>query len=229
MSHYDLWKNSPLYRGHMDQWFGPHTYSCCGQDLLVTQLFWLMGNKKPSYLDIGAHHPFNISNTALLYSRGSRGVNVEANPKLMEEFHLHRPEDKNVNIGVSPNGGPLTFYQWDDRSGRNTFSKEASEEMDVLTNTTELETDTLNHIVDQHCDGQFPDFLSMDIEGMDFPVLEGADFSKSSPKVVCVESSPKDVTKFVSMMGQKGFIPVCRLSVDIIFLKRIYSGICQIP
>lgn len=52
-----------------------------------------MGIKKPSYIDIGAHHPYEISNTAIFYMNGCRGVNVEANPNLIDEFYKERPDD----------------------------------------------------------------------------------------------------------------------------------------
>src|SRR6187200_1235902 len=85
------------YRNH----FSPNiSYSQCGEDLLVQYVFLLRGIKYPSYIDIGANDPFYLSNTALFYNKGCRGINIEANPKLIENFKLHRPEDHNLNIGI---------------------------------------------------------------------------------------------------------------------------------
>ena len=42
-----------------------NSYSQCGEDLLVDYIFKLRGIERPSYLDIGAHDPYYLSNTAL--------------------------------------------------------------------------------------------------------------------------------------------------------------------
>jgi hypothetical protein len=68
--------------GHRDQWFGGRTYAQHGDDLAVLNIFKRLGIERPSYLDVGAYHPFDLSNTALLYERGSRGINVEPNEAL---------------------------------------------------------------------------------------------------------------------------------------------------
>ena len=225
MSHYDIWKNNPVYQGHPDQWFGPSSYSTCGEDLFITQLFWHMGIKKPTYLDIGAHHPFTLSNTALLYSRGSRGINVEANPKLIEEFKTHRPEDKNINIGIGLEVGFKPFYMWDDLSGRNTFSKEASFKMEVLSKTIDLPIMPLDLFMLEHCP-ETPDFLTMDIEGLDYDVLRTSylDF-----KIICVEAALEDNQKFVSMMKNKGYRVVTRISLNLIFIRSDLWDLAQLP
>src|SRR5437763_16778861 len=68
--------------GHPDQGFGGRTYAQFGEDLIFLNIFALLGINTPSYIDVGAHHPVNISNTALLYERGCRGIKIDANPDL---------------------------------------------------------------------------------------------------------------------------------------------------
>jgi hypothetical protein len=58
---------------HPHQWYGGRTYAQHGDDLAIINLFNCLRIRQPSYLDIGAHHPFHLSNTALLYQRGSAG------------------------------------------------------------------------------------------------------------------------------------------------------------
>ena len=53
------------------------SYSQAGEDQLVRYLFQSMGIANPTYLDIGANHPYICSNTFLFYSRGSKGVCIE--------------------------------------------------------------------------------------------------------------------------------------------------------
>src|SRR5579871_5884717 len=72
--------NEEVYKGHPHQIFGHLTYSQHGEDMIFANIFHIIGIEKPSYMDIGAYHPINISNTAYFYAKGSRGVNIDANP-----------------------------------------------------------------------------------------------------------------------------------------------------
>ena len=55
------------------------SYSQCGEDLIMNFIFNNLRIEKPSYIDIGAHHPFWLSNTFFFYKKGSKGINIEAN------------------------------------------------------------------------------------------------------------------------------------------------------
>jgi FkbM family methyltransferase len=113
---------------HPDQCYSHRTYAQSGEDQIVLGIFNLLGIDRPSYIDIGAHHPWVISNTALLYELGCRGVNIEPNPDLIPAFRKHRPADTNLNIGVADKEGQLRFYRFGKTSGRNTFSAAAAAE-----------------------------------------------------------------------------------------------------
>ncbi len=182
------------YRGHPDQAFGYTTYSQYGEDLIILNIFQILGIRQPSYLDVGAHHPFNISNTALLYLRGSRGINVEANPNLIDLFTQHRSEDINLNVGVAPTCGTLDFYFIDDFSGRNTFCREVADEFIRLNPHFSIQkilpvpVTTIEDIIADHANGRFPDLLNLDVEGLDVDILCCTSFDKSFPTVICVES-----------------------------------------
>lgn len=210
------------FQGHADQRYGHITYSHCGEDLMVVNLFELMGIEKPTYLDIGAHHPFNISNTALLYSRGSRGINIEANPNLMQEFYNHRLEDININIGIGRAPGLEKFYMWDETSGRNTFNPEWAEKLQVKGGHMNLLVTTLNIIIQTICHGTFPDFLNIDIEGLDYEVLSSYDFSVTAPKIICVETNDENREDFKKMLDEKGYFLYSRHNIDLIFVKKEY-------
>jgi FkbM family methyltransferase len=212
------------YEGHPDQRFGHITYSQNGEDLLILNLFEQLGIDKPSYLDLGAHHPINISNTALLYQRRSRGVNIEANPYLMEAFRIHRPEDINVNVGVSVHSEiTLDFMMYDDHNGRNTFSeaevKRAKKEMvgRKISKTIRVLCKPIDQIVREYCNFGYPHFLNIDLEGIDWGILNEADFSKSFPKVICVET--RDRTSMCEMMRMKEYDLVCPMGDNLIFVR----------
>ncbi len=216
------------YAGHRDQRWGCTSYAQHGDDFMLVNLFELIGIERPSYLDLGAHHPLTISNTCLLYERGSRGVNVEANPYLMAAFDAERPHDINVNCGVGIKAGAAPFYMHSDKSGLNTFSHADTllwvNNFDVMT----LPVMTLNDIVDKHCGGRFPNILLSDIEGLDYVVLYSADFSHSSPLVICVETRLNESRRMIEMLRTKSFSLYCRLGGNLFFVHdcvkaRVYA------
>lgn len=209
--------------------YGSNYYSHSGCDLIVMNLLELLGIRHTAtYLDIGAHHPTIISNTALLYESGLRGVNVEANPNLMQAFFRERPLDLNLNLGIAPKSGEMDFYFIDKWSGRNTFSQEAADGFvrDFpsfrISEVQKIPTLTLNDLVNKHCKEKFPDFLSVDIESLDYDVLKGADFSQDHPRIVCAETVSHNGTQnylsFREMMTDRGFVTYCRTVSDAIFV-----------
>lgn len=220
-------------RGRRDQGFGSETFAQYGEDLIVANIFAILGIKAPTFLDIGAHHPFYINNTALLYQRGSRGINVEANPILIEAFYKERPLDTNLNVGVAASRNSpistMTFYMIDDQSGRNTFDKETAEAFVranptfSITKTVSLPMIDINTIITTHAQGRWPNFLSIDIEGWDLTIIADADFSLSSPDVICVESISGDgnnVTRqLVELLEARAYVAYARTVANIIFVQ----------
>jgi hypothetical protein len=93
------------------------SYSQSGEDMIVR--FFLNQIKKPSkllWLDIGAHHPTHLSNTAIFYNEGKRGINIEPNPFLIRAFIKHRVRDINLNVAIADKSGTMDFYIMDDIS-----------------------------------------------------------------------------------------------------------------
>ena len=172
--------------------FHKNSYAQCGEDIIVNYVFSLRGIEYPSYIDIGANHPLYLSNTAFFYEKGCRGINIEANPKLATNFLTYRPSDTNLNIGINDEDGEMDFYIMEDDT-LSTFSKEECDYMQSngkrLLETKKISLTTVDNILNKHCNDVFPDFLSIDVEGMDFQILQSIDFNHSSPKIICVEAA----------------------------------------
>jgi len=206
---------------HRDQWFGGRTYAQHGDDLAMLNIFKRLGIEKPSYLDVGAYHPFDLSNTALLYERGSRGINVEPNQAQHALFVKHRPDDINLCVGVAPFVGRLPFHHVAADPGRFTFDVATATTLGI-TRTVELPVLTLNDIVTYHASGIWPDLLSLDIEGLDIDVLRAADFINCPPRVVIVEADcgGGDTShELAALMAVKGFIPHSWCGNNLIFVR----------
>jgi hypothetical protein len=46
----------------------------------------------------------------------------------------------------------------------------------------------INRVIAEHLGGVAPDLLSIDIEGLDLPILKTLDFDRYRPKVICAET-----------------------------------------
>ncbi|KQM63982.1 hypothetical protein ASE74_12325 [Pedobacter sp. Leaf216] len=178
------------------------SYSQYGEDLIIKSIFReYLGIDKPSYIDIGAHHPFHLSNTALFYKFGCRGINIEANPDLINAFKQFRPEDQNLNIGITAsNSENLDFYIME-QPELNTFLKKQAEELASkgypIKKTINITCLKLSNIIQNYCNGKFPDLLSLDVEGLDEDVLGSYDFQATKPKIICVENLYADKDGFL--------------------------------
>jgi len=166
------------------------SYSQEGEDMILRRLF----EKQQSgfYVDVGAHHPKRFSNTYFFYKLGWNGINIDAMPNSMKPFERIRPRDINIEKPVSDKKQILTYYAFNEPA-LNGFSKELSEERDGKGNyfiqfTKDIETSTLTEILDNNLPiNQYIDFLSIDVEGLDFMVLKSNNFEKYKPKVILIE------------------------------------------
>jgi FkbM family methyltransferase len=207
------------------------SYSQSGEDLIVKFIFDCIGISKPTYLDIGAHHPYYISNTALFYENGSVGINVEPDPLLFNDFLIYRKNDVNLNIGVSDKNSELDFYVIS-TSTLNTFSKEEAEkyaqEGDYnITRTEKIKVKTLNYILDKYANSIFPQFLSIDAEGVDELIIKAINFEKNYPIVICIETITFSTSgngiknkSLISFIESKGYMVYADTNINTIFVKE---------
>lgn len=216
-----------IYPGHPNQYWASTTYAQHGDDLFVLNLCHLMDIKAPTWLDLGAHHPFDISNTALMYSRGLRGVNIEANPNLMEAFKIHRPEDVNVCIGVGAQPGILDFHMVHPTSGCNSLCPVGLASIGMkAVEITSLTCVTVNYLVETYCKNKvFPDILFTDLEWIDGEVLRSIEWS-SRPKIICTEIHRGNEKGIVEYMQTQNFKLLCRIAVNLIFIDGDHLEKC---
>lgn len=205
------------------------SFSQYGEDILIFHLFKKLGIEKPSYIDIGAHHPYEISNTALFYLAGCRGANVEANPNLIQAFYRERPEDRNICSGVGAESGELPFYMIDDKSGRNSFKRDRVEAFlkgspdFILQEVKNIKVRTLSDLIDEI--GGMPDYMSIDIEGMEYEVLSNYDLKNKGPVILTLEvmrGNAEYGRKVVKMMEDAGYFMYFKIYSNITFVRNKY-------
>ena len=194
---------SPVLRFLKDYIKNYHTlsYSQEGEDMILKRLFETQ-EKKGFYVDVGAHHPKRFSNTYYFYKKGWSGINIDAMPNSMNIFNRLRKRDINIEVPISATNQILKYYVFNE-TAFNGFSKKLSEKRDGLDHaygkyfiryTKEIETRTLRDVLTQHLSvNQEIDFLSIDVEGLDFEVLKSNDFEKFRPKVILIEILGKNI------------------------------------
>lgn len=163
------------------------------EDLLLRSFIENAESKPGFYVDIGAFHPVQASNTKYFYDHGWRGINIEANPKSAALFAKMRPRDINLNIGVSNENGSMDFYFFGAEHSINTFNKNQAEAFSQhfqlpIKEVISMEVRHINEVLQENIpSGQEIDFISIDIEGMERKILEAIDFKMFQPKHILIE------------------------------------------
>ena len=162
------------------------TYSMDGEDLFIDNFF---KNKIGLYVDVGAYHPLELSNTYLLYKKKWKGINIDINSLSIDYFNFLRPNDININLGVTKKNTIKTLYYQKNKSPLNTLNLSRAKK--IFSNRfkkKKIKTKTLTNILDKtKFKGKKIDFLNIDTEGNDLEVLKSLDFKKYKPKLICIE------------------------------------------
>lgn len=175
------------------------SYSQQSEDLVLLKYFGRIWGG--FYIDVGAYHPYQFSNTYIFYKMGWHGINIEPNPDNFEVISKKRKRDINLNIGISNEAKTQKYFKFN-YPVMNTFIDSVAKNRDglngaILESTIEVKTKTLSTVLDKYLpSGQKIDFISIDAEGMDYDVLISNDWSKYRPKIILVEESIYEMGKF---------------------------------
>lgn len=169
-------------------------------------------NYKATLLEVGAAHPVMISISLPLRDLNWNIISVEPNPEFCAEFRkMNLPileyaacaEDRGTtSFQISPNlvscsaleVKPL-YRDYDKAVGWS--------ENDYK--TIEVQALTLNTILHKHHpELQNIDALLIDTEGWELEVLDGFDFNRFDPKVVCLENY-NNLPSYISYMAERGY------------------------
>ncbi|MGV3548382.1 FkbM family methyltransferase [Rhizobium sp.] len=163
-------------------------FSQFGEDVLLPMLF--KNKRNGFYVDIGCFDPFKYSNTYILHSQfGWRGMNIDASPTAIQKFKTHRPNDININLGVSSSTDKLEFHTFKDGEV-NTFNKEVAVQQSAKFGAFEVVTidvEPLSEILSKFAGDQPIDYMDIDCEWLDFEVLQSNDWSRFRPEFLSVE------------------------------------------
>jgi len=171
-----------VYKIWLFDGYSMKSYSQEGEDMILRRIF--EGQKDGFYVDVGAHHPKRFSNTYYFYKLGWCGINIDAMPGSMVAFNKSRPRDINLEVPISSNKQILSFFVFNEPA-LNSFSADLSKEREYLENDyrivskIKLETDTLENVLDAYMSPTVTiDFMSIDVEGFDFDVMQSNNWNK---------------------------------------------------
>lgn len=213
---------------------GKLSYAQQGEDIVLWQILrGALGIERPTYLDIGAHHPVFNNNTFYFYERGARGVLVEPNPALHGVLAQIRPDDALVRagIGVTAQTEAEFFVIGGSEDGQlNTFSREQAETLVKRSNgrysiaqVLKIPLLNINELMRKHWNGP-PNLLSIDTEGFDLPILRSLDFKRMRPDVICAETleigGRRVLGEILQLLTQHGYEVRGGSFVNTIFIDR---------
>jgi FkbM family methyltransferase len=208
------------------------TYSQAGEDRIVSYLFSSLNINKPTYLDIGTNEPVISNNTYMFYDRGSSGVCIEPDVAMFERIKRKRSRDVVLNIGIGINNSKgADFYLFPGKlNGWSTFSDEEARireaESGVKAEVIIIPLQNINDIIEKYFN-PWPNFISLDVEGMDLDILQSLDFARFKPEVICVETISFSITNteeklndIIDFMHGKGYFTYGDTHINTIFCRK---------
>lgn len=148
--------------------------------------------KKGIYLDIGCYHPIKDSHTALLYKNGWKGINIDISKESIDMFNIFRPNDLNLNIGISTKNGYEKAYFEKNISTVSSLDKDYLSKCGrknlIIRN---LKVFTLKKLREKYNIKKI-DFLKMDCESKDAAIIMNSSLKDLDCSYLCLELIPEN-------------------------------------
>ena len=228
-------ENADLFKPFDSDFWNKVSVAQSGEDTIVEYVLMVLGIKLSDeyYLDLGANHAKQLSNTYMLYKKGMRGVLVEANPQLIGELKFYRSEDVILNKCISNHSDESLQFYIMSGDGLSCTSMDAVNEMIeknpqlYIKDTITVDTITVNQILQKYF-SKAPILLSIDIEGQEESILQTLDYDKYAPLIVIVEridygttiATKKRKDLIADIMSQNGYFEYAFTGINSIFINK---------
>lgn len=175
---------------------------------------WIVENvvipDKGFYLDIGAARPNLISNTSFLRSKGWQGIQIDPNAQYAAEWaSIGYP----LTVGVVWNGQAVSFKHH--RNPDLSRIEQGGVSVPTININDLLAANQVTNI----------DLLSIDIEGLEFDVLNTLDIAKHQPQIIIWEFNTlgRLDNRLCSFLESKGYKQVHKTECNYIHVKTEFS------
>lgn len=165
-------------------------YSQNKEEQIITEYF-AAKNKVGKFIDIGAFHVFQLSNTRKLYEEGWRGVLVEADPinyKAIAEHYENEPRIEVLNVAIGVSNEELEFYS----SGGDAVSTSVQEHKEKWqkggVNFETIKIPQLHVAEFLEANGKDASFISIDTEATNIQIFNAIpDWFWQQIDMICIE------------------------------------------
>jgi FkbM family methyltransferase len=189
-------------------------------------------NQKGTVLDIGANDGVTLSNSRMFIDElgwGGHLVEAARTPYgKLEALYKDIEGVRTFNVALGRENGELTFYESGNLLNEGDVGLVSSlvpAEINRWKNSGVPYTEypvkcmTWKTFYNKCCANMKWDFISIDIEGMDYEVLSQIDLRAHGCKCLCVEWNGKDKQKFVDYADSHGLTLIDENPENLIFAK----------
>jgi FkbM family methyltransferase len=145
------------------------------------------------FVEVGANDPVRSSQTWHLEQRGWSGVLIEPIPELCEKLREKRPRSQVVQAACGPpeHSGMADLFV-SPGLARSTLKKDMAKRAKGEDRVEKVKVVTLDEVLDSAKLPQL-DFISIDVEGLQYDVLRGFALSVHQPRLLVVEDHLTDL------------------------------------
>lgn len=184
---------------------------------------YIVGDNHPkTFLEFGATDGVSLSNSYRLENDlGWKGVLCEPSPQWHQNLFSNRPDTRISTLCVwKETGQKLSFFVSDTGVLSTLSDFKESDRLSMPGNTEiriqsgkdiEVETISLNDLIEKEFAGVVPSYISVDTEGSEFEIIREFDFGKYRPLVWTVEHNHTEVeSQLDTLMQARGYVRVLK-------------------
>ncbi len=209
-------------------------YSQYAQDFLLNEVLF-KGKRNGIFLDIGAHDGVTLSNSCFFEKEmGWSGICVEPIPEVFARLQQNRIATL-VNACITDTDGDIAFTRItgypemlsgitknQDQKHLDRINREIAEKggsvKQILVAGISLRSLFMQHQV-THID-----FVSIDTEGNELPIIESFPFDLVQPKIFLVENNNKD-NAVKNLLAKQGYRKIIKTGDDFFYRGNMSAGL----
>jgi FkbM family methyltransferase len=191
-------------------------YSQHGEDILVSNLL----NKIDSFIDIGANDGVFLSNTYFFAKRDVFGLCIEPSKSCFWKLRLNQilhPKVKCINAATSNFNGFSDFKE-DGYEGLLSSITDSNK-----SSTYKVKTLILKQIIKNNDRFKKADIVSIDVEGHELNVLDGAGNSLKEVKIIIIEVDKINLDQVIQHKSLIHHRPAYTNNINLILLNKSES------
>jgi FkbM family methyltransferase len=175
-----------------------------------------------TFLEFGATDGISLSNSYMLEKNlGWTGVLAEPSPQWHAKLKNNRPNTKILTDCIWKSSGEKLDFFVSDVGVLSTLVDFKHNDLSSMPNNTEarikngkvveVETVSINEVMETNFNGNSPSYVSIDTEGSEYEILNSLDFEKYRPVVFTIEHNYTNLqSKIDELMISNGYLSVFR-------------------